>query len=52
MSASEGPELTMPSWLSSTLGYISGTDDQAFQKLLPVCDFLGHYLSGLGRDLT
>jgi hypothetical protein len=26
------------SWLSSTLGYISGVQEQEFTKLLPVCD--------------
>lgn len=27
---------TNGSWLSSTLGYISGTNDSAFEKLVPV----------------
>ncbi|KAH6641192.1 hypothetical protein F5144DRAFT_642046 [Chaetomium tenue] len=30
--------LTLTSWLSSTLGYISGSDDSEFAKLLPIAE--------------
>lgn len=35
-SCEPGTNVAKHSWLSSTLGYISGGDDSAFEKLVPV----------------